>query len=81
MEHLGINVEVRNIPELDKEFIPLYLFNRAFLKDAKKPVGVAVERANGEVAAVETFIHGPGEDPAVDEGRIQDLCLRGRQHI
>ena len=82
MEHLGINVEVRNIPELDKEFIPLYLFNRAFLKDAKKPVGVAVERANGEVAAVETFIHGteaaprgglllhkpPGEDSAVDEG-------------
>ena len=39
MEHLGINVEVRNIPELDKEFIPLYLFNRAFLKDAKETGG------------------------------------------
>ena len=58
MEHLGIKIDVRNLPELDPGFIPLYKFNRAFLSDAKKPVGVAVERANGEVAAVETFIHG-----------------------
>ena len=58
MEHLGIKIEVRNVPELDQEFIPLYKFNRAFLAGAEKPVGLAVERANGEVAAVETFIHG-----------------------
>lgn len=58
MEHLGIEIEVRNFPELDQGFIPLYQFNRAFLKDAKQPIGIAVERANGEVAAVETYIHG-----------------------
>ena len=58
MEHLGIGIEVRNLPELDQGFIPLYQFNRAFLKDAKQPIGIAVERANGEVAAVETYIHG-----------------------
>ena len=58
MEHLGIKIDVRNIPELDPDFIPLYRFNKAFLQGAEKPVGVAVERANGEVAAVETYIHG-----------------------
>ena len=64
MEHLGINVDIRNIPELDPGFIPLHRFNQAFLAGAKKPLGIAVERANGEMAAVETFIHGT---PAMHE--------------
>jgi len=58
MEYLGIKVEPRNIPELDPGFIPLHQFNRAFLAGAGKAVGIAVERANGQMAAVETFIHG-----------------------
>lgn len=58
MEYLGIKVETRNIPELDPGFIPLHQFNQAFLADAKKPVGIAVERADGQMASVETFIHG-----------------------
>ena len=61
MEHLGIELDIRNIPELDPGFIPLYRFNQAFLAGAKKPLGIAVERANGEMAAVETFIHGTPE--------------------
>ena len=58
MEHLGISFSIKNIPELDPGFLPLQRFNEAFLKDAAKPVGIAVERAGGEMAAVETFIHG-----------------------
>ena len=58
MEHLGISFSVKNSPPLDPGFMPLQRFNEAFLKDAAKPVGIAVERANGEMAAVETFIHG-----------------------
>ena len=58
MEHLGISFSIKNTPELDPGFLPLQLFNEAFLKDAAKPVGIAVERAGGEMAAVETFIHG-----------------------
>lgn len=61
MEHLGIELDIRNIPELDPGFIPLYRYNQAFLAGAKKPLGIAVERANGEMAAVETFIHGTPE--------------------
>ena len=64
MEHLGINIDIRNIPELDPGFIPLHRFNQAFLAEAKKPVGIAVERANGEMSAVETFIYGT---PAMHE--------------
>ena len=64
MEHLGINIDIRNIPELDPGFIPLHRFNQAFLAGAKKSVGIAVERANGEMSAVETFIYGT---PAMHE--------------
>ena len=65
MEHLGINVNVKNIPELDPKYIPLHKFNAAFLEGAKKPLGIAVERAGGEVAVLRTFIHGtPGFEAA-----------------
>ena len=58
MEHLGISFSVKNSPALDPGFLPLQRFNEAFLAGAHKSIGIAVERANGEMAAVETFIHG-----------------------
>ncbi len=36
-------------------------FNRAFLAGAKKPIGIAVERADGQMAACHTFINGTPE--------------------
>ena len=41
MEHLGIKVDIKNIPELDKNYIPLHKFNAAFLEGAKKPFCMA----------------------------------------
>lgn len=61
VEFLGISLNINHLPELDPGFIPLYLFNRAFLADAKKPVSIAVERARGEMATYHTFIHGTPE--------------------
>ena len=58
MEHLGICVNVKNVPDLDRDYIPLHKFNAAFLEGAKKPLGIAVERAGDEVAVMNTFIHG-----------------------
>ena len=58
MKHLGISFSVKNTPALDPDFMPLQRFNEAFLSGADKPVGIAVERTNGEMASVETFIHG-----------------------
>ena len=73
MNHLGIPCSIRNIPELDPAFLPLHVFNRAFLADARQPVGIAVERADGQMAAVETFIHGTPEMEAADRYYIERL--------
>lgn len=66
MDYLGISVNVKNIPELDPGFIPLYRFNEAFLAGAKKPVSIAVERAKGEMSTCHTFIHGTPEMKEAD---------------
>ena len=73
MKQLGIEAEVRNLPELDLQFFPLYKFNHAFLSDAKKPLGVAVERQNGEMASVRTFIHGTEDMLEADRYYIRRL--------
>ena len=58
MNHLGVDVQIKNKPVLDPDFIPMLSFNRAFLADARQPLEIAVERADGQVAACHTFIHG-----------------------
>ncbi len=58
MQYLGIECAVKNSPELDPAFLPLLSFQRSFLADAKKPIGIAVERSGGQMAVVHTFIHG-----------------------
>ncbi len=37
MKYLDIEFDVKNLPELDKGFIPLCKFNSAFLAGAKSP--------------------------------------------
>jgi predicted NBD/HSP70 family sugar kinase len=73
MKHLGIDISLKNTPVLDPQFIPMGLFNKAFLKTAKKPVSVAVERENGQVATVHTFIHGTAEMAEADTYYIDRL--------
>ena len=58
MEHLGIGFSVKHMPGLDAGFMPILLWNRAYLEGAKKPLGIAVERSGGQVAAYDTFIRG-----------------------
>ena len=57
MKIYGIDVYVKNVPVLDKHFIPIGKFNEAFLKTAKQPVGIAVERNDSLTARYDTFIH------------------------
>lgn len=73
MNYLGIELNVKNIPELDPGFIPLYRFNQEFLKTANKPIGIAVERAGGEMASCSTFIHGTPEMLEADRYYIRRL--------
>lgn len=72
-DFLGIETEVKNVPELDNGFIPIYLFNRAFLKTADKPIGIALERAGGEMASYPTYIHGTPEMKEADRYYIRRL--------
>nr|WP_325259184.1 ROK family protein [uncultured Oscillibacter sp.] len=73
MNRFGIQVELKHIPSLDPDFIPLMRFNRAFLASAKKPVGIAVERADGQMASCRTFIHGTPEMEEADHYYIERL--------
>ena len=57
MNRYGVSVTLKNIPELDPEFTPLLKFNEAFLAGANKPVSVAVERADGQMAVSHTKLH------------------------
>ena len=73
MERHGISVEIKNIPILDPEFTPILRFNQAFLKTASKPVSIAVERADGQMATTHTFIHGTPEMAEADRYYIDRL--------
>lgn len=77
MNPLGIEAPVQNKPLLDPEFLAIGLFNRAFLRDARKPVFFAVERDNGRMATVLTHIHGTGEHAnphAIEDEWSGDIC-------
>ena len=67
MDLYGIRIPMMNHPKLDPGFIPMGLYNRAFLADAKKPLGIAVERSDGQLARVETRVHGTAEYAQADK--------------
>ena len=66
MKLFGINVTYQNVPKLDPAFIPLHVFNEAFLKTAQQPVGIAIERNDGQIASYSTFIHGTAQMQEAD---------------
>ncbi len=78
MNLFGIDIDVTNKPVLDETFIPLSKFNKAYLKTAKKPICVAIERNDGLAAISDTFINGRDEMFEADcyyIGRVVKLLL------
>ena len=73
MNLFGIDVSLKNVPELDPGFFPLYRYNQAFLLGAKKEIGIAVERTGGQMASVRTLIHGTPEMLEADRYYIERL--------
>ena len=57
MEHCGLEIYIRNKPELDPGFIPLHKFNETFLKTATIPFSFAVERNDKQIFVRSTYIH------------------------
>lgn len=73
MERYNVSIEIKNKPILDPEFTPLLKWNQAFLAGATKPVSIAVERADKQMATTHTFIHGTSEMLAADRYYIDRL--------
>lgn len=66
MEYLGVKYDLKHVPELDPEFIPFGVWTDAYLKGAKQPISIAVERDKGHVSVRHTFIHGTEEMAEAD---------------
>ena len=66
MEYLGVSYNLKHVPALDPEFIPFGVWTDAYLKGAKHPIAIAVERDQGHVSVRHTFIHGTPEMAEAD---------------
>ena len=66
MRYLGIEYEMKHAPCLDGDFIPFGVWRAAYLKGAKKPIAIAVERDKGQTSVHHTFIHGTPEMAQAD---------------
>ena len=66
MQYLGIEYQMKHPPKLDPQFIPFGVWRQAYLKEAKKPVAIAVERDKGRVSVHHTFIHGTADMAEAD---------------
>ena len=58
MRYLGIDYPMKHAPKLDPGFIPFGVWREAYLKDAKQPIAIALERDKGRISVHHTFIHG-----------------------
>ncbi len=66
MQYLGIEYQMKHAPKLEPEFIPFGVWREAYLKDAKHPIAIAVERDQGRVSVRHTFIHNTPEMAEAD---------------
>ena len=66
MQYLGVEYSMGHAPKLDPGFIPFGVWREAYLKDAKMPLAIALERDKGRVSVHHTFIHGTPEMAEAD---------------
>ncbi len=76
MEYKGLSMRIGHVPELDRDFVPLGLFFRTYLAQAKHPFAVAVE-GGGQVAVYETALRDPRLGSEADRLYVDRLvkCL------
>jgi len=73
MKCYGLEIEVKNKPELDPGFVPLQKFNDTFLKTAKQPLGIAIERNDKQIFVLQTYVHGDEAHAEVDQFYVDRL--------
>ena len=74
MQYLGIEYQIRNLPALDRAFIPFGVWASAYEKGAERPFKIAVERENGLVTVYETQLRGPAFAEA--NYRYAERCVK-----
>ena len=73
MRYLGIDFDLKSRPALDPDFIPFGIWRDAYLKDAKQPVAIAVERNDGYITVRNTCIYGTEAMAQADYRYIERL--------
>ena len=58
MEYLNISYELKNLPRLDRGFVPFGVWRKAYLEGADRPFSIAVEREQGKITVLHTFLRG-----------------------
>ncbi len=66
MRFLGMDFDVKCTPPLDKNFLPMIKFIKAFEIGAKEPFSIAIERSKGLISVHNTVLHGTKEMYSAD---------------
>lgn len=66
MEFLGIEIECANLPALDQEFIPIHLFNQAYLQGAESDFNIAISAGEERCCVYRTKIRNRDDSLAAD---------------
>ena len=66
MQYLGVEYTMKHAPKLDPTFIPFGVWSAAYLKGAKKPLAIAIERDKGRISVHHTYIYGTPEMAEAD---------------
>lgn len=74
MNFLGLNLNVKNTPELDKGFVPLGRFFDAYTDGGTHPFALAVEREGGLVSVYETVLRTDGSLTEADTLYVDRLA-------
>ena len=69
MNYLGIDLNIRNLPVFDQDFIPMGPWMIEYEKEATRPVGIAIEREEGKVTVFETKLR----DASFEEANLRYL--------
>lgn len=73
MRYLGIDFELKNLPELDHGFIPMGPWMNAFEALAKRLVSIAVEAAGGRIVTRQTAVIADGRHDDADYRYLERL--------
>ena len=74
IQFCGIDVLIKNKPVLDPDFIPFGVWRKEYLKEANRPFSIAVERENGKITVLHTFLR--GEDFAEANYRYAERTVK-----